>query len=75
LRFLGPRQRGAAERLLYHRRERIREARTGHGPRWRQQNRWVDYWYREVHRLYRRAHQGPRKRVLRRVLADRNGRI
>lgn len=75
LRHLGKRQRAAAERLLYHRRERIREARSGHGPRWRRQDRWVEYWHKRVSRLYHRAKDPQRKRVLRRVLDDRNGQI
>jgi len=75
LRKLGPRQRATAERLLYHRRERIREARSGKGPRYRKQDRWVKHWYERVERLWRRTHDPERKRVLRRVLDDRNGQI
>jgi len=74
LRKLGPRQRAAAERLLYHRRERIREARSGHGPRWRRQDRWVGLWHKRVERMWRRA-SGEKKKVLKRVLDDRNGRV
>lgn len=77
LRVLGRRQRTAADRLLYHRRERIREFRDGgKGPRWHRHDRWVNYWYGRVERLWRRAQDGGvRKRVLRRVLDDRNGLI
>jgi hypothetical protein len=76
LRKLGKRQRAAAERLLYHRAERAREARTTKGPRWHKHDRWVNYWYGRVERLWRRAETGgDRKRVLRRVLDDRNGHI
>lgn len=74
LRHLGKRQRAAAERLLYHRRERKKEARTGRGRRWRRHNRWVEYWHGRVERLWRRAH-GRRKAVLRKVLDDKDGRI
>ena len=75
LRFLGKRQRAVAERLLYHRRERKREARSGHGPRWRRQNRWVEFWYKRVRRLHKRAQDPKVKRTLAKVLADRDGRI
>jgi len=75
LRHLGKRQRAAAERLLYHRRERIREAKSGRGRRWRRQDRWVEYWHKRVSRLHHRTHNAEKKRVLRKVLDDRNGRI
>jgi len=75
LRKLTKRQRNAAERLLYHRRERIREAKTGHGRRWRFHNKWVDYWHKRVARLHKLADNPDRKKVLRRVMDDRNGRI
>lgn len=77
LRKLGKIQRATAERLLYHRRERLRELRHGGiGPRWHRQDRWVNFWYGRVERLWRRAQDGGvRKRVLRRVLDDRNGLI
>ena len=74
LRKLGKQQRAAAERLLYHRRERRREARSGKGRRWHRQDRWVNSWYKRVARLWRRA-SGDEKQVLKRVLDDRNGRI
>ena len=74
LRKLGKRQRGVAERLLYHRRERRREARTGKGRRWRKHDRWVEWYYERTKRLWRRA-SGDEKQVLKRVLDDRNGRI
>ena len=75
LRFLGRRQRNAAERLLYHRRERAREARSGRGRRWRRHNQWVRYWYARVEKLHQRTDNPNRKATLRRVLADRNGRL
>lgn len=74
LRKLGKRQRAAAERLLYHRRERRREAHSGRGKRWHRQNGWVEFWYRRVARLHHRA-SGARKQVLHRVLVDRDGNI
>lgn len=75
LRKLGKRQRAAAERLLYHRRERIREARSGKGRRWRRQNRYVKYWYARVDAMHRRADNQARKKILGRVLRDRDGRL
>ena len=74
LRKLGKRQRAEAERLLYHRRERVREGRTGKGKRWHRHDRWVDWYYKRVERLHKRA-SGDEKQVLGRVLRDRNGRI
>lgn len=74
LRKLGKRQRAAAERLLFHRRERKAEGRSGHGPRWRRHDRWVRFWLKRVERLHRRA-GGERKAVLGRVLRDRDGNI
>jgi hypothetical protein len=69
------RQRLAAERLLYHRRERKREARSGRGRRWRAHDRWVKYWYGRVDHFWQVAIHPNRKVVLRRVLDDRDGRI
>ena len=48
LRKLGKRQRAAAERLLWHRRERKREARTGKGRSWRRHDRMAGWWYKRV---------------------------
>ena len=75
LRKLTKRQHRFAAQLLYHRRERRQEARSGKGPRYRKHDRWVNYWYERVENLWRRAENDERKRVLRRVLDDRNGRI
>ena len=74
LRKLGPKQKQASERLLYHRRERAREARTGKGKRYRKHDKWVDSYYGKVKKMHRRA-DGEKKRVLKKVLDDRNGRI
>jgi hypothetical protein len=75
LRHLGKRQREASERLLYHRRERKREARSGRGVRWGKHNRWVEYWHGRVERLWRRTDNPNRKAALRRVLDDKDGRL
>ena len=74
LRKLGKRQRAAAERLLWHRRERKREARTGKGGRYRRHDRMARWWYKRVEKLHQRA-GGERKKVLKTVLNDRDGRI
>jgi len=75
LRILAAHQRQAAETLLYRRRRRLREAATGRGRKWRYWNRLVGRSYRRVERMHRRAKNADRKRVLKRVLDDRNGRI
>ena len=74
LRHLGKRQRAAADRLLYHRRERRREARTGKGRGWKAHDRMADRWYNRVAKLHKRA-GGQRKKALKLVLDDRDGRI
>ena len=74
LRHLGPKQRAAANRLLYHRREANREARTGKGPRYKRHAQHRDAWRRKVAAMQKRAH-GREARVLRRVLKDRDGRL
>ena len=74
LRHLGRKQRAASNRLMYHRRERAREARGGKGPRYRRHDKHVDHWRREVEGMADRAH-GREERILRRVLRDRNGRL
>lgn len=73
LRFLGPRQRHACATLLFRRRRRMREARTGRGAKWRRWNRLVGRSYRAVRRMHRRESDPKQKRVLQRVLEDRNG--
>lgn len=75
LRHLPTHMREASTRLLYHRRERAEEASTGKGKNWRKQDRWVAYWYKKVERLHRRAKDKDNKRLLKRVLDDRNGSI
>lgn len=72
LRPLGKQQRKAAKTLLYRRRRRKAEAKTGKGPQWRRWNRAVKRSYKKVERLHGRAH-GTRRAVLLRVLKDRNG--
>lgn len=75
LRVLAGHQRQAASTLLYRRRKRIAEARSGKGRRWRNWDRAVGRSYRRVEKMHRRAKNPTRKRVLGRVLADRNGTI
>lgn len=74
LRRLDKKQRRAAERLLYHRRERRREAGSGKGPRYARHDRAARRARRDVERLHERA-RGRERRILRRVLDDRNGRL
>ena len=74
LRHLGKRQRAASERLLYHRRERRREGKSGKGPRYRRHDKYVDHWRGKVSKMYKRA-RGDEKRALKKVLNDRNGRL
>lgn len=74
LRRLNRKQRKAAERLLYHRREAIREATSSRGRRWHRHVRWRKHWRDLVLQMYRSAH-GRQKHVLRRVLNDRDGRL
>ena len=73
LRILGPRQRHASATLLYRRRKRAQEARSGKGKRWHRWNRLVKRSYHKVERMWRRESDPNQKRVLRRVLDDRNG--
>lgn len=73
LRLLGPRRRDACARLLYRRRKRAQEGRTGRGPKWHEWDRKVTRSYRVVKRMHERAKPGTQKRILKRVLDDRNG--
>lgn len=75
LRKLGKRREMACRVLLYRRRQRIDERRTGIGAKWRRWDRAVDRSYRKVHKLWKRAAPGPQKKILRRCLDDRDGRI
>jgi D-alanyl-D-alanine carboxypeptidase len=72
LRVLGPKQRKAANQLLYHRRMARREAASGKGPRYRRHVKWRKHWRGKVQQLHREAH-GKRRRVLAQVLQDRDG--
>jgi D-alanyl-D-alanine carboxypeptidase len=74
LRHLGPKQRAAANRLLYHRREANREAQTGKGPRYRKHVRHREQWRMKVEQMHKQA-RGRKARVLKRVLRDRDGRL
>jgi len=70
---LGPKRRKAAQRLLYHRRERKREARSGRGPRWRRHDRYVHYWFAQLQEMFRRADVSEQRTIMRKVLDDRDG--
>ena len=74
LRFLNRTQRAKAEKLLYHRRQADQELQSGKGPRYRRQVKWRDHYRAAVLKEYRRA-GGRQKRVLRRVLKDRDGSV
>ena len=67
LRFLGPKQRGAVGKLLYHRREARREAQTGKGPRYRRQVKWREHYRQTVEAMHGKA-KGRQRRVLARAL-------
>lgn len=79
LKHLGPKkERPASEKLLYHRRMRAAEARTGKGPKWKAHNKWCKYWWKQVDYWMRReakTGKGARYRTLKMVRDDRNGRI
>jgi len=74
-RVLTRKQRRAVNTLLYRRRQRIKEAASGRGARWRYWNRLVGRSYNRVRTLWKQADNPARKRVLRIALDDRNGRI
>jgi hypothetical protein len=63
----------AARRLLYHRGEATTEAKTGKGPRWARHVRWRAFWRKRVEGMARRARRDKTKRILQRVLEDRDG--
>jgi hypothetical protein len=71
---LTTRQRHAANRLLYHRRERRREATTGKGPRYKKHLKHSRTWKRTVRHLRNQA-TGTQKHILNQVLKDTNGRL
>lgn len=73
LRQLGPIRRRAAERLLYHRRARAKEATTGRGPLYRKHDEHAKNWYKIVRAYWRRAKPSKQRDILARVLRDRNG--
>jgi hypothetical protein len=74
LRHLGPKQRAASNRLLYHRREANREAQSGKGPRYRKHVKHRNASRRKVEAMQKRAH-GREARILRRVLRYKDGRL
>ena len=75
LRKLAPHQRKASEKLLYHRREAITEAKSGKGPRYRRQKKWRNHYREKVVQQYRRADRKDRKQILGRVLRNKDGRL
>jgi hypothetical protein len=48
------------------------EAKTGKGPRYKKHVKWRDHYRRQIEKEYERAH-GREARVLKKVLADRDG--
>lgn len=80
LRVLKGKDKRAAQRLLYHRREMAREKRTGQGPRYRRQLRWARYWKdrvaRRMNSLHSRGHGGsPTYQTLKKVMHTTDGRM
>jgi hypothetical protein len=75
LRFVGKVRRKASEVLLRRRRLRKAEARSGKGPRWHRLNAAVKRSYRQVATYAKRAKPSRVKRILNRVLKDRDGRL
>lgn len=73
LRFLAPHQKQAASTLLFRRRKRAQEGRSGKGARWRRWDRAVTRSYKRVEKLRQRANNTRRKAILKQVLDDRNG--
>lgn len=73
LKHLGKRRRKAATALLYHRRKRLKEAATGKGKLYRLHDRYAKRWHRVVSAMHKRAKPGVQKRILAKVLADRDG--
>lgn len=73
LKGLGPVRKKAASTLLARRRRRAVEARTGRGPRWKRAHHAVQRSHDRVEALQRRARPGRQKRLLAKVLADRDG--
>jgi hypothetical protein len=75
LRFVGKVRRKASETLLRRRRARKAQAATGRGPKWRRLNAGVKRSYRQVATYAKRAKSPRVKRILNRVLRDRDGRL
>lgn len=73
LQQLGPIRRKAVGRLLYHRRARAKEARTGRGPRFQRHDRYAKRWYKVVRAYWRRAKPSRQRNILAAALKDRNG--
>lgn len=71
---LGPRQKLASKKLLFHRREMAREKRTGEGPRFRKHLKWARYWKARVEKYHKRG-KGHQRTVLARVLAAKDGKL
>ena len=74
LRHVKGKKRKRADKLQYHRREATREARTGKGKRYRKHVKYRNHYRELVERDMRRS-RGKEKRVLRRVLKDKDGRL
>ena len=74
LRHLGRSKRKHANLLLYHRRRAIEEARSGKGKRYRKAVKWRNH-YRGLVVKDWRASRGREKRILTRVLKEKDGRL
>jgi len=71
---LGPRQKLACRRLLFHRREMAREKRSGEGPRFRKQLKHARAW-RKLVKHYLTGGNAQQRAVMRRVLKATDGRM
>lgn len=63
----------AAKRLFFHRREAIAEAVTGEGPRYKKHVKWREFWFGRVEGMRKRSRKETTKKLLTRVLHDRDG--
>jgi hypothetical protein len=70
---LPPHVRHAAQKLLFHRRGAIAEAVTGKGPKYQAHIKWRAWWFERVEAMQKRARRERTRRILARVLKDRDG--
>ena len=67
LRFLNRKQRANVDKLMYHRKGAIKEAKTGKGKKYKSHAKWRDHYRDKVRKDAKKA-KGRQKRVLKRVL-------